>query len=162
MYKNTSNLQLILLIVLTSVLVSCSSPTGQTADENKPLSDNNDGQPGKTVCPLVTEENALFIFEDIQHMTLLTPSEGGGERPLLSWQRVEGAEFYRVVLFNDQGIPYWAWQGEDTGIYVGGLTEPPPSNSIGPIVTLCMTWITTAYNAEGVPIAAGGPELLSP
>ena len=113
-------------------------------------------------CPSVTDENALFVFGDIEHMNLLTPFAGGGRRPQWAWDPVVGAEYYAVVLFDQDEDPYWAWQGPETAVYAGGLTEPPPEDGEGAIVTPCMTWITTAYDPEGVPIAAGGPRSLSP
>ena len=95
-------------------------------------------------------------------MVLLTPLTGGGIKPLFSWELVDGAESYSMVLFGPEGDPYWAWQSNDTKIYLGGLTEKPDLGSIGPILYGCMCWITKAYSAEGIPIPAGGFRSISP
>ena len=152
----------LVLVLLSALLTACNGSTGTPVEESQPQSDAESS--GSADCPAVSDENALFIFPDIEAMTLLTPVDGGGRRPLLSWESVQGADYYGVVLFAENDQPYWAWRGDESAIYVGGLTgePPPPEIAVGAIVAPCMTWTTTAYNAEGVPIAAGGPRLISP
>jgi len=163
---------LLLILISTAPLLACafiSDIAGGEESEptSSPVLDSIDSpaadEPSAVVdCLPVNDENALFIFEDIEHMNLLTPFAGGGRRPKLAWDPVLGAEYYAVVLFDQDEDPYWAWQGAEAAVYAGGLTEPPPEDGEGAIVTPCMTWIATAYDGDGVPIAAGGPRSLSP
>jgi hypothetical protein len=133
---------------------SLSNDSDQVTDESVSTSSSE--------CGPVETEHILLQFPDVIEMELLTAASGGGERPLLEWEPVEGADSYGLVLFDPEGEPYWAWLGYDTSIYVTGLSEPPPVNSEGPIVVPCMTWTTTAYDSSGEPIAAGGPRSISP
>lgn len=162
--KNQSKYLSLIFLALTIVLAACSKSEEVISEVSEAPAGSSSEPEEAAECPAVTVENALFIFDDIEHMTLLTASDDGGPRPQLSWEKVDDADYYAVVLYASEGQPYWSWLGEENEIYVGGLSEepPPPEIAVGPIVTDCMTWMATAYNAEGVPIAAGGPRLISP
>lgn len=163
MKKNSIHLFLIFLVLALS-LSACAKSEETNIEVVEELADSAAESEEIAKCSALTEENALFIFDDIEHMTLLTSPDGGGPRPQLAWESVQGADYYLAVLYAEDGRPYWSWLGEDNEIYVGGLSEepPPPEIAVGPIVMDCMTWMTTAYSADGVPIAAGGPRLISP
>jgi len=154
--------------MLSLVVVACSSsnPSEDQSHKNGVVEIDSGSTTDTSIpdlnCETVTERNALFIFEDIDDMVLLTPLTGGGIKPLFSWEPVDRAESYGMVLFGPEGDPYWAWQGYETKIYLGGLTDTPDLGSIGQILSGCMSWITTAYSAEGIPIAAGGFRSISP
>ncbi len=163
MKKNS--IYLFLIFLMLALALSACAKSEETNIEAIEEIAVNAAEPEKTAqCPAVSEENALFVFDDIEHMTLMTDSDGGGPRPQLAWDSVQGADYYLAVLYAEDGRPYWSWLGAESEIYVGGLSEepPPPEIAVRPIVIGCMTWMTTAYSPDGVPIAAGGPRLISP
>lgn len=156
----SSVIALITLILVTSACGSAAPEDSVSGDADQVM--DQSGNTNSSECGPVETEHILLQFPDVTEMELLTAESGGGERPLIEWEPVEGADSYGLVLFDPEGEPYWAWLGYDTSIYVTGLNEPPPVDSEGPIVIPCMTWTTTAYDSSGEPIAAGGPKRISP
>lgn len=94
-------------------------------------------------------------------MTLLTPSSGGGLRPLLEWESVSGADHYGAYVYAPDGSIYWAWTGRATQVHVGG--EPRlEDRAPGPSVIDGMSWAVIAYDAEMLPIAVSGRQPIGP
>jgi hypothetical protein len=82
-------------------------------------------------------------------IALLTPTEGVGAHPRFEWQPVPGAARYTLLLLDAEGRPYWAWEGAETAVYLGGGSQPPPEDSAGPILLRPMQWYVLAFDAEG-------------
>lgn len=100
-------------------------------------------------------------LEHLEGIALLTPTTGGGTRPVLEWEGVEEADRYGVYLYDPEGKLFWSWQGRETSIPVGGrprLVE----DALGPRVAEGMTWIVIAFDADQMPVAAGGPRAIAP
>jgi len=88
--------------------------------------------------------------------------EGDELRPLLSWSAFDGAARYSVLVFDGDGAAYWAWEGADTQVHLGGGTdEPLPDGSEGPTTERAATWFVVAHDDGGEPVAAS-PELSFP
>lgn len=82
--------------------------------------------------------------------TLVTEPTEPGPRPLLAWASVDGATIYDLIVLDAAGSPYWAWSGEDTSVYLGGVENP---DAVGAWVFEPLTWIVTARDGEGQPLA---------
>lgn len=82
-------------------------------------------------------------------ITLLTPQEGVGTHPKFEWQPAPGAARYTLLLTTADNQPYWAWEGSETFVYLGGDSKPPPEDSPGPILLRPMQWQVLAFDAEG-------------
>jgi hypothetical protein len=83
-------------------------------------------QATSTTAPATTapEGAGQPLFEGLDAaVTLVTATSGGGGRPLLEWQAVDGADLYVVFLYAPSGEVYWVWSGAATAVHVGG--EPP-------------------------------------
>ncbi len=91
----------------------------------------------------------------------LTPTEGVGVRPTLDWEAVEGADSYFLVVKDDAGVPYWAWDGSETSIPLGGA-EFPEDYGNGPTIGPGYTWSVSAYAADGTFLAISGDRPVSP
>lgn len=102
------------------------------------------------------------LFGDFETLIALrTPTSGGGGRPLLEWEGLDGADHYAVYLYAPDGRIYWAWMGRETAIHVGGeprLREGAP----GPNVVAGMTWAVVAYDADLLPITTSEVRPISP
>lgn len=91
----------------------------------------------------------------------ITPTEGVGFRPMLSWEAIEGAGSYFLVVKDDAGAPYWAWDGTETSIPLGGASFPDDIGN-GPTIAPGYTWSVSAYAADGTILAISGDRSLSP
>lgn len=94
---------------------------------------------------------------------LTTPVDGGGPWWELAWEPVDEADGYSVTVYSPQGRAYWAWNGAETSVVVGGFDEPPPSDaSVEPRLEPGMTWDVVAYDAEEAMIAQSGVRPIGP
>lgn len=92
---------------------------------------------------------------------LTTEQQGGGDRPLLEWSSVDGADYYGVHLYAPDESIYWTWLGHETSVFVGGETQLSDTMP-GPSVVDEMTWSVVAYDAELLPIAVSNVRPISP
>ncbi|MDX1691082.1 MAG: hypothetical protein R3290_08685 [Acidimicrobiia bacterium] len=118
-----------------------------------------------TTAPSTTTTIAAPVeayFGDFDMVIVQTTAHsGGGIRPLLAWEPVEGADHYGVYLYAPDGSVYWVWRGEATGVPVGGeprIREDAP----GPSVVEGMTWSVIAYGEDLIPIAASPLRAIAP
>jgi hypothetical protein len=112
-----------------------------------------------TESPATAGEPFFGAFEEV--VVLLTPTAGGGTRPLLEWQAVEGADEYGMYLYAPDDRIYWGWRDAATAVHVGG--EPQlRDGAAGPRVTAGMSWVVVAYDADGLPVAVSELRPISP
>lgn len=90
---------------------------------------------------------------------LATEPTEAGPRPLLAWAAVDGAVAYDLIVLDAQGTPYWAWTGESTSVHLGGVENP---DAVGAWVFEPLTWIVTARDAAGQPLAMSEQAALLP
>lgn len=114
-----------------------------------------------TTAPPTTEPAAAFFggFPDVvvQH----TPEAGGGFRPELQWDAIDGADHYGVYLYAPSGDVYWSWRGMETQVFVGGAIQLSDS-APGPSVADGMSWAVIAYDADLIPVAASPMRPIAP
>jgi hypothetical protein len=91
----------------------------------------------------------------------LTATEGVGVRPTLGWEAVEDADSYFLVVKDDAGTAYWAWDGSETSIPLGGANFPEDFGN-GPTIGPGYTWSVSAYSADGTFLAISGDRPISP
>mgnify|MGYP001084730826 FL=1 len=87
-------------------------------------------------------------------------TETGSPHPTLSWQPVDAAASYWLVLHDADGEPFWAWTGTDTSIRVGGGGSPDINQTAA--LHQEMTWRVAAFDGEGVLVALSDPAALAP
>jgi hypothetical protein len=97
----------------------------------------------------------------LEPIVLLTPEAGGGDRPDLEWQPVDGAVTYQITVRAPDGSVYWGRMGPETSVPFGGFPRLVPE-AAGPRIVAGMDWTVIAFDASMVPIGAGGPRSLSP
>ncbi|MGA9191965.1 MAG: hypothetical protein WBZ24_09550 [Anaerolineales bacterium] len=107
------------------------------------------------------ESGPVGFLDFLPSMTLTTPTSGGGIRPVLAWDPVDGAAWYGVYLYAPNQELYWSWQGRETSVPVGGRPKLN-DDSLGPSVVEGMTWNVIAYDANNLPVASGGPRPIAP
>jgi hypothetical protein len=84
----------------------------------------------------------------VEEITLTTPQEGVGVKPQFAWEPLDGATWYTLVLYTADREPYWAWEGADTSIYLGGNDTPPSEDSAGPVLSADMSWAVMAFDGD--------------
>lgn len=149
----------VLLLVITAC--SDSSPTetteaqaGTSADQD-PGSAADDG--GDAVAP--TGEPLIAGLSEI--VVLGPPSSEAGEAPQFRWEPVAAAASYGLVVLGSDG-PIWAWQGEETGVWLGGLPFERPPGVTGPVIVAGSCWSVVALDGDGHVVAASEFLAVSP
>lgn len=134
------------------------SGTATTVESGSSTTTGADGDPTTTTMA-VSEEP---LFEGLgETIVQLTPLSGGGPRPELAWEPVDGADHYSVYLYAPSGAVYWIWFGTDTSIHVGG--EPQLNDGApGPSVIDGMSWAVMAHDADQLPISVSPERPIAP
>lgn len=127
----------------------------------------NEGQPEAATNvpesrPTETKSEPFISAPGVANIELLTDVKGTGTKPLLRWGEVTGASRYQLTVFDETGEPYWAWEGTQTQIYMGGTETKPPDDSSGPSIDSGYTWIVVAYGFDGKILAASEVKSISP
>lgn len=118
--------------------------------------------PAPTTTGVQAEPHELADFDNIAQITITTPSSGNGEHPLLAWEPVDGAVDWVLSLTLADGQPYWAWNGPENEIWLGGSAEQPAADSSGPYLYEPMTLHLVGYGADGAILAASQPFDIAP
>jgi len=153
--------------VMTIFVASCSGSdtTVSTLSSAAPTSDTTPSEPDATSDTVAdttdSTDSDIRATLGVPLVTLLTPESGGGSRPELAWDAVDGAFFYSIVLFDPTGGAYWGWEGTTTAVHVGG--EPVINEGLsGPSVIDGMAWQVAAYDADQNLIALSDRQPVAP
>lgn len=122
-------------------------PTDPVATDPPPATESVTSEPGQSF----TDVAGLATIE-------LQPTDAGVQ-PVLAWTPADGAASYHVVALTSDGSPYWGWSGTETEVRFGGA---PDGGGQTAVVFEPLTWRVVALDADGVPIAIGGPGELTP
>jgi hypothetical protein len=90
----------------------------------------------------------LVDVPGVQEIALTTPQEGAGIKPHFTWEPLDGAARYTLVLYTAGREPYWAWEGAATSVYLGGSDTPPREDSAGPVLSAGMSWAVMAFGSD--------------
>ncbi len=94
------------------------------------------------------------ILTGAPQILTLTPVVVDRLRPTLSWEPVDGAMEYSVVVLDDAGDPYWMWLGSDSEVPLGGVESS--DFGVGPIIGTDYTWSVVAFGADRELLGASG------
>ncbi len=162
------------MLTVTVLAASCSSGSDESIDaapnesvtaateastDDVAASDSEATAPADTAAPAETAPastdaptpTAPPLIEAADTFKLLTAPVELGTQPKLAWEAVVGAARYRVVVLDGEGLPYWAWSGEDTSVFLGGGAS---SEGAGPSVGAGFTWSVMAFDSEESFLAA--------
>lgn len=109
-----------------------------------------------------TPATELSDLDGLEVITVTTPPTGNGERPLLSWNPVDGAERYALTLSLPNGAAYFSWTGPTPSIWLGGTTEEPPADAAGPVLLTDLVLRVVAFDKTGAITAASAPTPIAP
>lgn len=109
-----------------------------------------------------SQREPFISASDLVNLQLITNTEGVGEKPLLQWEAAPTASYYQLVVFDEEGRPYWAWEGKTTEIYLGGTVVQPPADSSGPIIAPGYSWTVVAFDIQDQVVAASAVRAISP
>lgn len=142
-------------------VTTADGPEGTTAP---PSSKTTTAAASTTSVPPTTTTVPVSEFAEgfrLPTIAIVSAPEGGGERPDLAWQPVDGAADYQLTVLDPDGGFYWGWRGATSDVPFGGRPRLVPG-AAGPRVVAGMTWTVVALDADNRPLAAGGPAPLSP
>ena len=161
---------LTLMMVATAALTACGGAPAATESGSVATPSGQPTAPAASATPLTGTAPPSSggpvagtpLFGDFESLIVLrTPTAGGGSRPLLEWDGVDGVDHYAVYLHAPDGRIYWSWSGRQTSVHVGG--EPPlREGAPGPSVAAGMTWAVVAYDADLLPITTSEIRPISP
>lgn len=132
-------------------LVILGGCTGSGAGDGGRAGDG--GSVGEPIEAPGIEEPALVL--------VAPPEEGAGEVPTFEWEAVEAAAAYRLVVLNADGDATWAWEGPETSVTLGGVSDRSPEAG-GPVITPGSSWSVAALDADGHALAASPIRPVSP
>lgn len=148
------------IIVLS--LAGCSGGSEPAADSPTTIESGSETTSAVTegeTAPETAPEPEPALEQPQVFELIATEPTAAGPRPLLAWASVEGAVAYDLIVLDTQGAPYWAWSGEATSVHLGGVENP---DAVGAWVFEPLTWIVTARDAEGQPLAMSATAPLEP
>ncbi len=149
---------------------SSAGSTGSTVEEQRvdttPPEPTDSAAPESTdrpdtTPPETTPVEPILAVPDAEVITQTTPTSGGGTRPLLSWEPVDGAATYLVIVFTAEEAPYWSTITDQTETHVGGAVAIPDGVD-GPEVADGYSWAVYADDETGTPIASSPIRPISP
>ncbi len=88
--------------------------------------DDGSGAAETTTTTAAPDAPDLFANAGLTDIELTSPTDGGGQRPTLTWGAVEGAASYSVTVVEQDGDPYWAWEGAETTVRFGLAPDGAP------------------------------------
>lgn len=146
-----NRLYIFVAVVMLSVL-ACGLPVGGSGNPS-----NEPTNPANSV-----QSTPFISAPSMANIKLLTDVKGGGEKPLFAWNTVSGASRYQLIVFDNGGDAYWAWEGTKTQVYMGGTDTQPPSDSSGPSIGVGYSWTVVAYGSNGKVLATSEVRPISP
>lgn len=87
---------------------------------------------------------------DLDLIVLDNPA--GNPRPTLSWEGLDEAAYYTVMVLDPDGTPWWAWSGDGTRVVLGGVDTTTEIG--GPRATPGATWVVFAFDSNGALVGA--------
>jgi hypothetical protein len=160
---------LITVVVIALMGVACGLPAGGNDDtlQTETPSDNGISAetpeiPTPTVMPTEVRGEPFLSAPGVGNIKQLTDTERVGVKPLLAWEAVGDANRYQLIVFDETGEPYWAWEGAKAQIYMGGTDSQPPDDSSGPAIDRGYTWAVVAFGSDDEIVAASEVRPISP
>ena len=148
----------LLAVALMLVIGACSSGGDDSTGTTTPA----DAVTSTTEAQTTPPPTGLPLVDSLPLLEVLGPPEAdAGAVPNFRWTAVEGAAGYTIGVMGPDG-PLWAWQGEETGVYLGGLPFERPPGLAGPTLTEGACWSVIASDASGAVIAASAYLPLNP
>lgn len=90
----------------------------------------------------------------------LHAADEGGSHPLLSWDPVEAAASYWLVVRDGDGNAYWGWTGDATEVRFGGGSRADTNQTA--VLFEPMTWSVAALGADGELVAVSPSQPIAP
>jgi hypothetical protein len=102
------------------------------------------------------------LIEDFPRIEVMAPPQSdAGEVPMFRWEPVAGAVQYELVVMGPE-LPIWAWQGDATEVWLGGLSVERPPEMAGPVIVAGTCWSVIARDADDAITAASDLLAVSP
>lgn len=165
----TTSARLLLAVTLAIALSSCGDDDGDADPTTVPSADvtgTDDAADGSSQTgdgsadgEAGTDLRATLAARGVTEL-VLDPATEGGSHPTLSWQPVDGAATYWLVLLDRSGNAHWAWTGSDTAVRVGGGDRAEENQTAA--VFEPMTWTVSAFADDGSLLAISASSTVAP
>lgn len=153
-------LVLVGVILLTLACSPIAGKPGTTVPANTAQSQDNSAKAPES--PVQSQGKPLISGSGIGTIELLTDTKGVGTKPLFEWKAVSGVARYELIVYDDAGAPYWAWDGSQTKVHLGGGETQPPEDSAGPSLGAGYSWSVVAFDSNDKVVAASDTQSISP
>jgi hypothetical protein len=149
------------------IVSACSCPPLAVQETTPTTPGGTPTEPAPTAEPTPTVEptqppRPLIDLPGVEEITLTTPQEDAGVKPQFTWQPLEGAARYILVLYTVDLQPYWAWSGAAASVYLGGSDTAPRDDSAGPVLSAGMSWAVMAFDSDDRLIGSSVLRSISP
>ncbi len=138
------------------------TPRDTTAPDDTSPSDTSPSETAATTTAAPTSEPSVTdppVESPLEGVGSIAVETTDGDRPRFSWDEVNGAVEYSLVVATTGGDVVWAWRGRDTSVDLGaGLIE----GNEGPRISTDSVIDVFALAADGTIVAASGPVPISP
>ncbi len=125
------------------------APVATSVPAQAPTAADAPPTPGEPSPADTTPTADLRTLGGLAGIELVDPAPGG-LRPMLAWVEIPDAAYYRVVVLDGGGTPYWGWIGTDTSVRFGGADT---DGGLTAHVHQPMTWSVAAIDDQGRTIA---------
>jgi hypothetical protein len=157
---------LMTLVVIVFLAAACSAPaSGNVAAPESaatPAAVKTSLPASPTAAPAEVQVTPFLSAPGLASLKLLTSAQNAGAWPLFEWEAVPGAQRYQLIVFDETGDPYWAWEGTKSQVYMGGTDLQPPDESSVPSIQPGYTWVVVAYDPADAVVAASEIRPISP
>lgn len=142
--------------------LACSLSSG--GNETSPTTETTlvSGEQVQNPTEAVVQGETYISAPGIESIHLLTDVQRVGDKPLFSWESISDAGRYQLIVFDENGEPYWAWEGTQSQVYMGGSDDQPPADSSGPSIAADYHWAVVAYDSSGQVLASSELRQISP
>lgn len=144
-----------------STAASTASSVEEQRVDTTPPEPTESAAPESTVPAETAPAEPILAVPDAEVIAQTTATSGGGTRPLLKWEPVDGAAAYLVIVFTADAVPYWSTITDQPETHVGGAVAIPDGVD-GPEVADGYSWAVYADDETGTPIASSPIRPISP
>ena len=133
-------------------------PASTEPATSEPTTASADTEPETTTAPTEapTTTTTPDVLSQLPGVSALEVSVGGTDatRPTFTWVPPASAASYQLVVQTAEGVPLWAWTGQDTSVVLGGAEQA--ADVEGPTLTGASRVRVYAFDAAFTVVAVSG------
>ena len=121
-----------------TTVAETTAPASTEPATSEPTTAPADTEPDTTVAPTTEPPTTTTVPDALSQLpgvSVLEVTAAGADatRPTFTWAAPANATSYQLVVQTADGVPLWAWTGEETSVVLGGAERP--ADVEGPTLT---------------------------